>query len=175
MGGLTFKPELAEAVMAGRKTVTRRRLSDNPNSPWWRESCRFILDRDYAVQPGRGRTQIGRAFITFVSKQRLGAMSEGDAQAEGFEDLSGFYATWSSLYGSVDLDQSVWAVGLERMLRYRAYVRLGTRWRRTLPTDDLAAGERFLRRFGCGGGVIVDNQSGEQLSYAALNGRKSSG
>jgi hypothetical protein len=34
---VNFQRELAEKVMAGEKTVTRRLVSDNPRSPWWRE------------------------------------------------------------------------------------------------------------------------------------------
>lgn len=33
---MNFKPELAAKVMSGEKTVTRRLVSENPRSPWWR-------------------------------------------------------------------------------------------------------------------------------------------
>ncbi len=45
---MNFRPELAEAVMADppRKTVTRRLVSDNPNSPWWREKCAYRVGQE---------------------------------------------------------------------------------------------------------------------------------
>ncbi len=68
---MNFRPELAEAVMAGRKTATRRLVSDNPRSPWWREKCVYRVGQVVAVCPGRGRRQIGRARVSSVERMRI--------------------------------------------------------------------------------------------------------
>jgi hypothetical protein len=57
---MNFRPELAEKVMAGEKTVTRRLVSDNPRSPWYVGGCSLNVGQDYAVCPGRGKDAIRR-------------------------------------------------------------------------------------------------------------------
>lgn len=73
--GIMFKPELAAKVMAGEKTVTRRLASDNPRSPWWREGCRFQPGQEVPIQPGRGKTAIGRATVVSVRREAIGGGS----------------------------------------------------------------------------------------------------
>jgi hypothetical protein len=57
---VNFRPELAEKVMRGEKTVTRRIASTNPRSPWYSDRCGLKTGRDYAVCPGRGKHALGR-------------------------------------------------------------------------------------------------------------------
>jgi hypothetical protein len=64
-----FQPDLAEFVVAGRKTVTRRLCSDNERSPWFRDRCAHRPGESYAVQPGRGKTAICR--VTVLAVERL--------------------------------------------------------------------------------------------------------
>lgn len=109
---VTFRPALAAAVMAGTKTVTRRVVSDNPRSPWYRGACALVVGRDYAVQPGRGVPAIGRAVVTSVDRQRLGYLSDAEARAEGFADAAAFEETFAALHGTYDPDVKVWRVGL---------------------------------------------------------------
>ncbi len=71
---MNFKPELADAVMARRKTVTRRKVSENPRSPWWRERCAYRVGQDVAICPGRGKHAIGRARI--ISVERMARYDE---------------------------------------------------------------------------------------------------
>lgn len=112
MGGIMFRPELAAAVMAGEKTVTRRLCNDNPRSPWWREACRFQPGRDYAVQPGRGKTAIGRAVVVSVERQTLGHIDDAEARREGFPNREAFEATFAAINGSYDPTVEVWRVEL---------------------------------------------------------------
>lgn len=111
---MTFRPELAAAVMDGRKTVTRRVASPNPRSPWYVGACSLVVGRDYAVQPGRGKGAIGRARIVSTRLERLGYLSDDEARAEGFENAYQFERTFARLNGgSYDPRVDVWRVELE--------------------------------------------------------------
>src|SRR4051812_43017888 len=99
---MNFRPELAEKVMAGAKTVTRRLVSDNPRSPWSRESCSLRVNRSYAVCPGRGKNAIGRVRILSVRKERLGWIGPHDAIHEGFPTVQAFQEAWTAINGSYD-------------------------------------------------------------------------
>lgn len=107
---MNFRPELAAKVMAGEKTVTRRLVSDNPRSPWWRERCSLVVGRDYAVCPGRGKNAIGRVRITHVTRYQLDWIDEADAHREGFESRAVFQAAWCEINGSWNPNDRVWRV-----------------------------------------------------------------
>jgi hypothetical protein len=104
-----FRPELAEKILAGEKTATRRALSDNPRSPWWREHCRYSVPGTFTVNPGRGVRRVAECSITAVYKQPLGEITEGQAKAEGFEDRYAFWSAWNDINGAFD-DQEVWVI-----------------------------------------------------------------
>lgn len=112
---MMFHPKLAAAVMAGTKTVTRRPVSDNPRSPWFGERCALNVGQDYAVQPGRGKTAIGRAAVTSIERKELGWLTYMEAEREGFDSPDGFAATMIELHGTYDPEQLVWVVGLARL------------------------------------------------------------
>ena len=107
---MNFRPELAAKVMAGEKTVTRRLVSENPRSPWWQGACRLREGRTYAVCPGRGKEQIGRVEVVSVTKQHLGALTDAEAQAEGFADATAFVLAWAEINGGYDPTSVVWRV-----------------------------------------------------------------
>lgn len=104
---MIFAPDLAEAVVAGRKTVTRRRVKgDAP--------CRYEAGRDYAVQPGRGKKAIGRIRILSVRKESLaGITADGEAKREGFRRVADFVDRWAAMYGDVRLADEVWRIEFE--------------------------------------------------------------
>lgn len=110
---MNFQPELAQAVMAGRKTVTRRLVSDNPRSPWSRERCALQPGHIYAVCPGRGKHAIGRVRVISVRQIRLGVPSLDEAHREGFGTMHGFRKAWSAINGGYDLNARVWRVEFE--------------------------------------------------------------
>jgi hypothetical protein len=165
MGGLTFKPELAEAVMAGEKTETRRVANDNPRSPWWRERCGFSIGRDYAVQPGRGKIQIGRARILYTSRGPLRKLTASQAAAEGFASVADFEAIWEQLHGSYDSALEVWVVSFEALLRYTVIEpsRHGTKVVHRHQARDLDHLRELLDQLGsrC---VVLENADGKRLS-----------
>ena len=112
---VNFKPELAAKVMDGSKVVTRRLVSDNPDSPWWRETCGYRVGQDVAICPGRGKHAIGRARIVSVERMRLGIVCGDEARAEGFDGSVAFGIAWSQINGRYDRDALVWRIGLERI------------------------------------------------------------
>jgi hypothetical protein len=110
---VNFKPELAAKVMAGEKTVTRRLVSDNPRSPWYREWCLLQPGSTYAVCPGRGKHAIGRVRIVSVRRMALGVVGDAEARREGFEDWLRFRIAWTNINGSYDDVAQVWRVEFE--------------------------------------------------------------
>ncbi|MGE4425033.1 MAG: ASCH domain-containing protein [Solirubrobacteraceae bacterium] len=109
---MMFRPELAAAVMAGEKTVTRRACTDNPRSPWWRCCCSLSVGQSVAIQPGRGKHAIGRATVVSVKRQRLGHLTPAEARAEGFATPEAFEETFTAINGAYDPNLEVWRIGL---------------------------------------------------------------
>jgi hypothetical protein len=112
MGGIMFRAELAAAVMDGSKTVTRRLVSDNPRSPWWRDQCALVVGLSYAVQPGRGKKAIGRAVVLSKRHEPLGRLDDAEARREGFADAVEFEAAFAAINGSYDPTVEVWRIEL---------------------------------------------------------------
>jgi hypothetical protein len=119
---VNFRPELAEKIMAGEKTVTRRLVSDNPRSPWSTLDCRLRVGSTYAVCPGRGKNAIGRVRVSDVHKQRIGDVfgetlggtgDDAEARREGFADAVAFKLAWLKINGGYDPDARVWRVEFE--------------------------------------------------------------
>lgn len=108
---MTFRPELAAAVMAGRKTVTRRIATDRPRSPWY--DGRTSWPADVAVQPGRGKPAIGRARVVSAVLEPLGYLFPEEARREGFEDVPAFEDAWAAINGAYDPSALVWRVELK--------------------------------------------------------------
>lgn len=108
---MIFRPELAEKIREGQKTVTRRLPSENPRSPWWRDRCGLNVGSYYAVCPGRGKPAVCRVrVIRPPEKVRLGLLTHVEAWREGFRNRADFEDTWAALHGSYDPDLLVWRV-----------------------------------------------------------------
>jgi hypothetical protein len=117
---VNFQPALAQLVLSGQKTVTRRLVSDNPRSPWWRDGCALKPGRDYAIQPGRGKTAIGRAEVVSVRRERLGDVDHAEACAEGFADQPEFARAFAAINGWYHKDAEVWRVELRPLREQRS-------------------------------------------------------
>jgi hypothetical protein len=107
---VNFQPDLAAKVMAGEKTVTRRLVSDNPRSPWWRERCSLRVDHTYAVCPGRGKHAVGRVRIVSTTLDWLGFLDDAEARREGFPNAPAFWEAWRAINGGYDATAHVWRV-----------------------------------------------------------------
>lgn len=101
--------------MAGEKTATRRRYQDNPRSPWYHGRCAYKVGQVFTVNPGRGKTNIGRARVTKVYAQALGSMTEKDARREGCKNLKHFREVWKAINGIWNPIERVWVVEFERL------------------------------------------------------------
>lgn len=111
---MMFKRRLATAVMLGAKTATRRPLSNNPNSPWYRERCTYTVGKRFSINPGRGVTNIGHARVTRCECVRLGHLTRAQAIAEGVASPADFEATWRELHkGAYNPDELVWLIEFE--------------------------------------------------------------
>ena len=127
---MIFKQELADLILSGDKTVTRRPVKfrhDGWDQPRYDcpIPCRYEVGKTYAIQPGRGERAIGRIRILDVRAERLSDIDNVDAANEGFASLDRFAESrtsmrddfltyWSELYGDdYDEDALVWRIEFE--------------------------------------------------------------
>lgn len=107
---MNFKPELVEKILAGEKSQTRRVMSDNPNSPWYRRGCKLKVNHLYALCPGRGKPQVGKIAVLHVAEKFLGTIRHHEAVMEGFGSVGEFRDYWERMHGSFDPNMPVWAI-----------------------------------------------------------------
>lgn len=104
---MIFSPDLAEKILNGEKTQTRRPSKDGICD------CRYTAGRTYAIQPGRGRKAVGRIRILETSLVPLGSITTADAHAEGFRSTTAFAQRWADLYGPDRFYGHVWRIVFE--------------------------------------------------------------
>lgn len=111
---MIFAPDLAEKILAGEKTQTRRRRTGQTvTGVWVDDPCRYRPGRTYAVQPGRGKKSVGRILVRSVSAEAMCDMTEDDVRAEGFRTHGEFAAKWLSMYGEGSWLDPVWRIEFE--------------------------------------------------------------
>lgn len=112
---MIFRPDMARAILDGRKTETRRPVSDNPNSPWWRGACAYEEGRDYALCPGRSKPAIARIRLTLPPwRQQVCDVTDDDARRESFETRDQFFTYLRILHkGKPIMHLTVWALRFE--------------------------------------------------------------
>lgn len=129
---MIFKPDYADLVISGEKTLTSRpefmfdglrRFNHNGEifalyTRFWytskssiyvqdesRLQLRYVVSignaiKTYAIQPGRGKTAIGRFKITRIYRAaKMLDASDSEARAEGFASIKAFEDAASAIYG----------------------------------------------------------------------------
>lgn len=122
---MLFKPELAQKVLSGEKTQTRR-LGKPGFKPWYRydETIPAVVvtelhrpvwqvGKTYAVCPGRGKHSIGRIRLVKIRREQVGAITETDALAEGFSDRRAFINAFKAINPKADPEDLVWVLDFE--------------------------------------------------------------
>lgn len=92
---MIFTPELAEKIIDGRKTVTRRPAANGP--------CATRVGSMQKIQPGQGQPALpGQILIRSIRLEAMGSCSTQEARAEGFGGrfpLLALLAEWERIYG----------------------------------------------------------------------------
>jgi hypothetical protein len=130
---MTFTDDNLTKVLAGTKTQTRRRVTENDwiarasgemcwdfrygESVAWvggSDRHRFRVGQIVVVQPGRGQRAVGHIRITEICYcARACDLSADDTHAEGFASVEEFRETYARLNGRAVLDRSCWALTFE--------------------------------------------------------------
>jgi hypothetical protein len=109
-----FRPDMAQAILEGRKTVTRRpRTGRTVGNRWQNDPCRYREHRTYALQPGRGQRAIARIRILSVRPEALHELTDDEVRREGFASRGEFEQTWLSIYGRSNYLDPVWRIEFE--------------------------------------------------------------
>lgn len=105
---MIFSGELADKVLDGSKTQTRRPVKGT--SP-----CRYEVGKTYAIQRKRGTHGLGpRILVLEVDQVLVVPISQADALAEGFDSPAAFADRWMELYGRVS--GRCWRIEFELVL-----------------------------------------------------------
>lgn len=110
-------------VLDGRKTQTRRRIGPNDSAD--RDDngvitavrvngrLKWAVGRTYAIVPARGKPSVARMRITALGQAPVQAITEADAQAEGYTGREAFLASWTRIHGEAAQDAAAWIVYFE--------------------------------------------------------------
>lgn len=92
---MVFDPIMADRVVRGQKTVTRRPANGKP--------CGHRVGDIQKVQPGQGQpAATGRIHILGITLERLKDITDADARREGYSGRSPrrqFLRSWGERYG----------------------------------------------------------------------------
>jgi hypothetical protein len=110
-------------VVLRHKTATRRVISPTEVAIRTRYNkvstvkqngrTKWQVGATYAVQPGRGQSQIARIRLTRITRQQLSRITNAQARAEGFADRQAFLKTWQTIHGPDRIDRTVWVIEFE--------------------------------------------------------------
>lgn len=116
---MIFGERLALAILAGRKTVTRRIPKPGEVELWCdgdttgqRRVSRYQPGRSYAVQSGGGEA-VARILVTEVELRPLLEFGHQDARREGFDTERDFFDHWLEVHRTINVDLDVWVISFE--------------------------------------------------------------
>ncbi len=102
---ILFKAEHIPLILDGRKTQTRRTGKK-----------RWTVGSVYQAKTGfKAEDVFAKLLIIGVRKERLGAITEADAQAEGCDNIEEYKQVFARIYGKWTPDEDVWVVDFERL------------------------------------------------------------
>ncbi len=105
LGSITFgyrigKTPTIDMVLAGNKTQTRRPTKD---SAW-------TVGGVYGVVPNKGAPPVALIKLLDLRQERVGDITDVDAQAEGVKDAATFKAEWAKFKRGWDPEKLVWVL-----------------------------------------------------------------
>jgi hypothetical protein len=103
---LLFKQEHVEPILTGKKTQTRR---------GWKKPRAKIGSVHLAKTKMLSKEYFAKLEILDVKQERLGNITEADAQAEGGYTVDTFQQVWMLINGSWEPDKIVYVVAFERV------------------------------------------------------------
>jgi hypothetical protein len=103
---LLFKPEHVEPILTSKKTQTRR---------IWKKPRAKVGSVHLAKTKMLSKEYFAQLKIQDVRQERLGDITEADAQAEGGYTVDTFRQVWVSINGSWEPDTMVYVVTFERL------------------------------------------------------------
>jgi hypothetical protein len=179
-----------QLVLSQQKTQTRRVVQ--PTETAVRGKHNRILSvqvngRDkwrvgstYAIQIGRGKSQIGRIKLSAINNQMLQTISTKAAIAEGFSSRTEFFQTWKRIHGDMPFTRRVWVLTFELDIStnknaHKIYNKARTRLKKSQNDADkrfcrLGKGvSRTIKRWSCYrvyGGMVSHTRVRSSVSYA---------
>jgi uncharacterized protein YhfF len=104
---MIFSEEHVAMILAGTKTQTRRLAKSGEllmtRNFFWdyvnsKGRIKWMQERTYAVQPGRGKTAVARIRLKHIHRESLKTISIEDAHAEGGYTIEEFTSMWNSFH-----------------------------------------------------------------------------
>lgn len=106
---MIFQPDAVTLIRDKRKTQTRRPVKHNREFGYEMPG-RYLPDRVYSVQPGRGKRAVCQLTVTEVRKERLGDITLDDIRREGFKFPGEFWQRWEQLHRHANHETVVWVI-----------------------------------------------------------------
>lgn len=134
---MQFTPDSIALILAGKKCQTRRPRRDGDifgvdSVQIASGRTKWMVGRTYAICPGRGKKSVGRIGLTGIRCERVDAITEMDAIAEGIQPTplrgirrygdkqflcatarEAYLALWRSMYPKSDCTELVWVLTFE--------------------------------------------------------------
>jgi len=112
---MLFKEHLAEQILNGTKTQTRRDWRRKTGPDRGKPYCRIKPGSVHQVRTSFFSPPVCHILITDVRRERLGDIGEEDVWREGVGSMHEFACTWIDINGSWDPDAEVYVVDFARV------------------------------------------------------------